>query len=369
VGDKQKTCAFSALAYDAHSNPEETAVISPQVHMDHRLPALAVALGVALWSWPALAKEPVTYENFVRAETDMTLKRFVDQGAFGECFHIRQPTPLDKQDVIRMNRDTLYSACIFDLTEPVTISKPDSGDRFQSMHIINQDHSMLPVEHGAGDFTFTKDDVGARYVIVLFRTFMDATNPDDIKAANKLQDAIKWQQKDSGKFEIPDWDEVSLVQLREALNVVAATASDASGFFGDKDKLNPIDHLLGTAYGWGGNPKEAAMYANVVPPKNDGKTPHSVTAKDVPVDGFWSVTVYNAKGYMDKNDADAYSFNNVTAKPNDDGSVTINFGGCGDGRINCLPISQGWNISTRMYEPKKEIIDGSWKFPEPKPVT
>jgi len=344
-------------------------MISRQVPIHQKLPAIAVACGVALWSWAALAKEPVTYKNFVRAETDMTLKRYVDQGAFGKCFHIRQPTPLDKQDVIRMNRDTLYSACIFDLTEPVTITKPDPGDRFQSMQVINQDHSMLPVEHGAGEFTLTREDVGTRYVFVLFRTFMDASDPKDIKAANQLQDEIKWSQKDAGSFEIPDWDEDSLVQLREAINVIAATATDASTFFGDKDKLDPVDHLLGTAYGWGGNPKEAAMYANVVPAKNDGKTPHSVTVKDVPVDGFWSVTVYNAKGHMEKNDADAYSFNNVTAKPNADGSVTINFGGCGDGRVNCLPITEGWNFIARMYQPREEIINGSWTFPAPKPLS
>jgi hypothetical protein len=27
--------------------------------------------------------------------------------------------------------------------------------------------------------------------------------------------------------------------------------------FGDKAKLDPIDHLLGTAYGWGGPPQNA----------------------------------------------------------------------------------------------------------------
>ncbi|GAA7767669.1 MAG: DUF1214 domain-containing protein [Burkholderiaceae bacterium] len=28
--------------------------------------------------------------------------------------------------------------------------------------------------------------------------------------------------------------------------------------------------------------------------------------KDVPVDGFWSVSVYNAEGYLQKNPANAY---------------------------------------------------------------
>ena len=57
----------------------------------------------------ANASEMVTVDNFVRAETDMTFGRYVKQGAFGKFLHIRQPTPIDKQDVVRMNRDTLYS--------------------------------------------------------------------------------------------------------------------------------------------------------------------------------------------------------------------------------------------------------------------
>ena len=70
----------------------------------------------------------------MRAETDTTLKRFASTGGFGQFLHIRQPTPLDRQDVIRMNRDTLYSAVVLDLAAgPATISKPASAGRFQSL--------------------------------------------------------------------------------------------------------------------------------------------------------------------------------------------------------------------------------------------
>ena len=62
------------------------------------------------------AAEKVTVDSFVRAETDMTLDRYVRQGALGKLIHIRMPVPIDRQDVIRMNRDTLYSAGVFDLS-------------------------------------------------------------------------------------------------------------------------------------------------------------------------------------------------------------------------------------------------------------
>ena len=322
-----------------------------------------LVVGALLVHSAGYAAEPVTVDNFVRAETDMTLGRYAKQGAFGKFLHIRQPTPIDKQDVVRMNLDTLYSVGVFDLTTPVTIVKPESEGRFQSMMVINQDHSMLPIEHGAGEFTFTKEQIGSRYMIVLFRTFIDANDPADIKAANALQDEIAVRQETPGAFEIPEWDDASLAKVRDAIKVLAATRTDAKGMFGDKAKLDPISHLLGTAYGWGGNPEEAAMYDNAVPEKNDGKTPYVVTVKDVPVNGFWSITVYNKDGYMEKNDQNVNSYNNVTAKKNADASITINFGG-GPDSINNLPITPGWNYIVRMYQPKQEIINGTWSFPK-----
>jgi hypothetical protein len=88
-----------------------------------------------------------------------------------------------------------------------------------------------------------------------------------------------------------------------------------------------------------------------------------------PVNGFWSVSVYNADGYFEKNQLNAYSVNNITAQKGPDDSVTIQFGGC-DGKIpNCVPIMKGWNYVVRLYRPHAEIMNGKWKFPEPQPVS
>jgi hypothetical protein len=77
--------------------------------------------------------------------------------------------------------------------------------------------------------------------------------------------------------------------------------------------------------------------------------------------------VYNAKGFMEKNNQNAYSVNNVTAKRNSDGGGTVHFGG-DPASLNYLPITPGWNYVVRMYQPRKEIVDGSWKFPAAKPA-
>jgi hypothetical protein len=84
----------------------------------------------------------------------------------------------------------------------------------------------------------------------------------------------------------------------------------------------------------------------------------------VPVDGFWSITVYNADGYFERNPRGAYSVNNITAARNDDGSVTVRFGGDGDLERNSLPIAEGWNYLVRLYRPRPEILSGAWTFPQ-----
>ena len=90
--------------------------------------------------------------------------------------------------------------------------------------------------------------------------------------------------------------------------------------------------------------------------------------EDVPVDGFWSISVYNAEGRFVKNEFEAYTLNNVTAKKGGDGSVMIQFGGCYGNVENCLPITKDWNYMVRLFRPRAEILNGTWKFPEAQPV-
>ncbi|MFC7044454.1 DUF1214 domain-containing protein [Halobacteriaceae archaeon GCM10025711] len=103
------------------------------------------------------------------------------------------------------------------------------------------------------------------------------------------------------------------------------------------------------------------------PAQNDGNTPYTLTVEDAPVDGFWSVSVYNREGYFEKNEYGAYSVNSVTAEPNADGSVTIHFGGDPD-QPNFLYTPEGWIYYVRLYEPRKPVVNGNYQFPDAKPV-
>lgn len=90
---------------------------------------------------------------------------------------------------------------------------------------------------------------------------------------------------------------------------------------------------------------------------------YELTVGEVPVDGFWSISVYDAEGYVEPNEQGAYSVTSITAVRDDDGSGTVRFGGDGDPTRNSLPITEGWNYLVRLYRPRSEILTGGWSFP------
>jgi hypothetical protein len=309
----------------------------------------------------------VTLGNFVRAETDTYFGKMVAAGGLGRFDHKRELTPIDAQAVVRSNRDTLYSTGVFDLDAgPVTVTMPDAGGRFMSLLAIDQDHYVLGTCYDAGPHVFARNGAGTRYIFLLVRAFIDPEDPADVAAVHALQDAIRVSQISPGRFEVPRWSPESLAETRGIVNRLPGF--DPSRAFGAREAVDPACHLIGAARGWGGNPARDATYVSGRPAQNDGVIVHRLTVRDVPVDGFWSITVYNRDGYFEPNAQHAWSLNNVTARADLHGGYTIQFGGCDDNVPNCLPIVPGWNYTVRLYRPRPEILDGSWQFPEAQPV-
>ncbi len=312
----------------------------------------------------------VTADNFSRAETDLYFASAANEaGGVGKFLHRRHVMPVDKQTVVRANRDTLYSSAVFDLDAgPVTVTLPDPGDRFMSMMVIDEDQYAAGVVYGKGRYTYTKDRLSTRYIMIAVRTLVNPTDPEDLRKARALQDAILVGQSGHGSLELPEWDTASERRVREALLALGTTVTDSRKMFGARNEVDPVRHLIGSAMAWGGNPERDATYLNVTPEKNDGVTPYRVTVRDVPVDGFWSISVYNAQGYFEPNPFEAYTINNLTAKKNADQSVTVHFGTCDGALDNCLPIMPGWNYTVRLYRPRPEILHGTWTFPQAQPA-
>ena len=281
----------------------------------------------------------VDVDNFVRAETDrMFASLQEDAGGVNRLKHNRAPTPVDQQPVIRMNRDTLYSFAAVDISQGATVTIPEAGDRYVSVMVVNQDHYVNGLFHRPGDHALALDDFDTPWVGVAVRVLVDPSDPGDVAEVNALQDRFAVDAGSSRPFEVPDYDAESLDGTRKALLELARHVGSFDRAFGARSDVDPVRHLVATAAGWGGLPDREARYLSVEPQVPYGE--YKLTVRDVPVDGFWSVSVYNGEGFFEPNDRNAYSVNNLTATRDDDGSVTVHFGG-EDERPNLLPIVGG----------------------------
>ena len=216
-------------------------------------------------------------------------------GTFSFRGDARDLAPIGQRGVIRPNRDTLYSLAVFDLDAgPVTITLPDPGKRFMTMQAINEDQYTKSVDYGADSHTLTRDMIGTRYAAVVVRVFVDPRNNDELQQIHSLQNALKVTQQNPGTCQIPNWDEASRKKVQAALLQLGTTILDTRRMFGvNENHVDAVRHVIGSAMLWGGNPEKDALYLPITPEGNDGSGTYSLTVRDVPVDGFWSVTVYN----------------------------------------------------------------------------
>ncbi len=164
---------------------------------------------------------------------------------------------------------------------------------------------------------------------------------------------------------MPDYDTTSFDAVRTAVLTLGQHTGGGGRSFGRKQDVDPVRHLCGTAVGWGGLPEHEAVYDFL--PGGAADEPQRVVVGDVPVDAFWSFSVYNKDGFFEPNSRNTYSVNSLTAAREADGSVVIHLGG-DDDRPNLIPITDGWNAVARLYRPHQDVIDGTWKFPRPEPV-
>jgi hypothetical protein len=146
---------------------------------------------------------------------------------------------------------------------------------------------------------------------------------------------------------------------------------------------NYIQRAAVTWYGLGANRPEDAIYPISEGPeivsKYNGANKyvlHFDKGKMPPVDGFWSVTMYNAKYFFVDNPLNRYNVSQRNKfKTNADGSTDIYIQADSPGKAresNWLPAPKdGFVLMMRLYWPKTTnptILDGSWKTPAVKKV-
>jgi hypothetical protein len=311
----------------------------------------------------------VTPDNFARAESDMQFMTVVKRGGFGRLVHDRDFFNPGRQAASWADSDVLRSRGVFDLElGPVSVTVPAAGDRFVSVEALDEDHYTVSMFYGPGTYTFSFDNVSTRYVLIVVRIMVDPANRADLARVHELQDAVTVSRHGGGRFVIPNWDPVSQAKVRVALQLLGNTVQGDERTFGARGEVDPVRHLIGTATQWDRCPPRDIAYLLAVPRQNDGRTVHRLAVGHVPVDGFWSVSVYDANGHGFGEGHHGRTVNSLTAPRAADGSIVVQFGGCDQGADNCLMIGKGWRYVVRLYRPRAEILGGKWKFPEAQPV-
>ena len=316
-------------------------------------------------------KIDVNLDNLRTVESQIQFDRYQKiAGGVNTWFHFRTPVDVDNQPTIAMNMDTLYSLAIVDLKNPVTLTIPEIKDRYFTVEIIDEDHYAWQVFTKQGQYTFSAKDVGTRYAAFGVRMFMNPADPDDLAAVHALQDKFKLQAGSSEPFTLPDYDmERYHTLFKMVQQLVAFAGKDTIGSMGKRGEVDSLKHTVATIAGWGLLPPENAMYQAVQLNLSTKKKYKIDVPADVPVEAFWSISMYNAQGFFQKNDLGVYSLNSVTAQRNADDSFTLHMGGCEDGRINCIPFAgEGFYYQWRMYEPREAFLKGQYAFNLPEEV-
>ncbi len=315
---------------------------------------------------------PVTKANYAVAETEVILADYVRKIAKGTCstgvgefLHLSKAMDPADRTILRPNFDTLYSFAVLDLESPATVVLP-ATDRYQILEVVDEEHWIPVVSDKPGRYELTKQAIGSRFVFAFVRTQVNMQDPADLQAAAAVQHQIGLEQANKGEFVSSHrYDMQEILDLRANYNSrrepEGVTSENA---FGKRGEISDELRNFGVAVGWGGLPKQGAVYP--FPKVVNSTEPQTLVMKDVPNDprAFWSVTVYDAKGFST---GEKYNINSAFAKANDKGEYVIHLGG-DKNQDNYLDIYPGWNAAIRIYSPTEAYFNGSWPSPQFQPV-
>jgi hypothetical protein len=84
-----------------------------------------------------------------------------------------------------MNRDTLYSLGVVDISKGATVTMLDAGKRHMSLMIINNDGYVDKVFYGGGAHELTVGQFDTPFFGVVIRTLANPEDPADLAAARR----------------------------------------------------------------------------------------------------------------------------------------------------------------------------------------
>ena len=318
--------------------------------MRHYTPSQAVIDGeiVSMQTITPATATPiiVTQDNFPQAYTNMRLGAILQNtGGVNKFFAMPVPSSVpEEQFVVRMNRDTPYSASVIDMTSDNVYVTVPKTDRYVTIQIVDENHETQPMIYGSGRHKITaKTD----YAFVIVRAL-----------EGDIRHELAIEAGSATPFQVQEWDMESFHAVDEVGNADFSDGYDQSKAFGNSESgQTSYMNYVGVAGGWGGAMVEDNIYQTSGYFSADAC--YETTFPDPEARYFWSITVYNGDGRMFNDVANISS--EMDPVQNADGTYTLRFG-C-EGQPNNIPVAEGnktgkFNILMRHYGPGKQVSNG-----------
>jgi len=299
-------------------------------------------------------KYGMTAKEFIQAESRAFISNFIGRNGINNWFHFQALANKDDTWVVSPNNDTIYSIVAVNAKDGFTLVVPDVGERFVSVHILGENHMSPFYLYGGGTYKFTRDQFESDYLALGIRMGTDGT-PEDVKhIVNDLQPQYKILHADSSDtMTRPDTEK--MLKVREAMIKEYDSLPDTFGVMVDHtSKVTDWEKFTYvTAGAWGLSPDHTAMYAPYSLDNVKGGQCYTATYPAVPVDAFFSITVYGQDKFL-MADHDNIVSSNQNAVVNKDGSFTVIYGNmdCKVKGKNFLYTPQdNWSFLMRAYKP------------------
>lgn len=301
-------------------------------------------LSLSLISAFSCIAAPVTMENYVVAESDWYFSGVQEKAGVNTWMH-DDPVSIDNQQVIRSNRDVVYSIATVDVSKGATFTVPKS-DEFQIIHIIDEHHLFHQVVKNGETLEVTADDIQGEYVYLLART----RDNGDYEDTKNRQSQLQFKANSAHPYSTKGFDSDEVITFRDELvrqvNTGEQPIAGHNAFGKTLADVDPHNYVYAAAYGWGGLPMDTAQYVPLQVTSDKCQTwTIEKPALDWKNNGYLSATFYGADGWIHEND---FYIPHTEMKDNGNSfSFTTN---CQLGVGNAT-VEQGGNFLVRMYLP------------------
>jgi len=277
--------------------------------------------------------------------------------------------------VVSSNIDAMFSMSIVDARKGFTVTLPDVGERFISIHVNDQYHTSVDYNWSAGKHTYKGEDIDTDYVFVAIRIGTDGTEADQQLIRQDIQSRLAIESNSAVPFKT-QFDPVLMEKIRKQMMVQYEDLDDTYGTV--KYDIRAVDQWEKWTYtitaGYGLAPENASMYSVFSPKGTKGNVCYEASFDKVPAKAFFSLTAYNFDKYMMSDKYNIISSNRPNLITRSDGGFDVIFGG-----MECKKIADergvnfmytpddGWSCLLRAYRPDVEKMY-NYKMPELKEI-